>query len=109
MGADAGALRTGGKSDYGSFAVRALSAGAKAEARAWHAQAGAEATTAKVEVAANSGYKVLDKTLSASASGPTTGGNAEASGETLTLSASVSAHAAEAKAGPFAARAGVKF
>lgn len=111
--ADAAVVKAGARASHGNWAAacsaRGLSAGAAAEAKGLHAEAGAEVTVGKVEAKLESGLKFVDKHLHASASGPTAGAKSEASLETLTLSGSVGAHAGEAKAGPFAARAGVKF
>lgn len=87
----------------------AMEAGAHAVASGYTAKADAQATFARGGVSATSGIKPLDKHLNAGGNVFSAGAGAEASLESLTLSASAGAHLAEANAGPFAVRAGAKF
>lgn len=89
--------------------VHAVEASALALARDYTAKAEAKATLAKGGVTATSGFKPLDKHLTAGGNVLSAGAGGEASLETWTLSASAGTHLAEANAGPFAVRAGVKF
>lgn len=99
-------LRPGGGVDAG---VHAVEAGAHVVASGYTAKADARATAARGGISATSGIKPLDKHLNAGGNVLSAGAGAEASLESLTLSASAGAHLAEANAGPFAVRAGAKF
>jgi len=102
-------VKHGGLSPGASAAVQAMSAGAWADAEGLHSVAGAEASLGRAQAALATGFRPLDRHLTATASAPTAEAEAEASLETGTLTASAGAHVGELSAGPWAVRAGGKF
>jgi len=96
--------------EFGAGAhAEAGAACAQAKAKDYGASASAHATVARAGANASTGIGAVDKNLKVSASLPSAGGRAEANLKTLTAQAAVGAHLAEAEAGPFAVRVGVKF